>query len=132
MVWPNSVTKKKGSLIEGDITSFYTAEGLNQYKVKGSGWMIYKIDFYVDYPNNPPSGDDPYVDMKFYFSGEGTVKITVSYYDGTSDSFTYSESEIWNLKPLDTGKTISRKRWENTEWWIKGQVWVDVAVIYYI
>lgn len=69
--------------------------------------------------------------MKFDFYGEGTVKIKVYYYDGTSDTFTYSESQIWNLKPLDPGKIITRIRWTNTEWWFAGQVWVDIAIIYY-
>lgn len=118
-------------MISGTLSSFYYADG-SEYKVAGSGWWVYLINFYTDYPNNNPFGDDPYVDMKLYFSGGGTVKVTVSYYGGTSDVFTFSSgTQIWFWKPFDSGKTISRIRWENIEWWNSGRVYVDIAVVYY-
>lgn len=87
----------------------------------------------MDFPNNSPGGDDPYLDMKVYFIGGGNVKLTISYYDGSSDVL-YVTKNGYSLLfwyALDAGKTVKRIRWENLEWWVPGKVWVDVATVFY-
>ncbi|KKN27792.1 hypothetical protein LCGC14_0860960 [marine sediment metagenome] len=103
------------------------------YKVTGQGFMIYLINYYVDFRNDNPFGYDPYLDMKIWFSGGGNVRITISYYDSSSDVWYVTQNgySSWIWHALDAGKTVKRIRWENLEWWFPGRVWVDIATIFY-
>ncbi len=71
--------------------------------------------------------------MKVYFYGGASVRITIAYYDTSTDviTVTYNGNSFWMNYPLDAGKTIKRIRWENLEWWNPGRVWVDIATVYF-
>lgn len=121
-----------GYRLRGDLTSFYYADGWD-YAVRGAGFIGYYINFGTGFPDNNPNNEDPTLELKILFAG-GVAEVIVNYYEGGSTVF-YVYNTGWRYHlyfwALTPGKTVSSVWYFNFEWWVPGNVWVDIGVIQY-
>ncbi|TKJ21154.1 MAG: hypothetical protein CEE43_10775 [Promethearchaeota archaeon Loki_b32] len=134
-LYPTSVVKVKGKHLAGDVESFYYPDAqYDAYKIKGTGFIIYELKFYITFADNNPEALDPELLLQIYFNGGGYVKITVSYYEGGSSTFKlYDTGPVYVFKAYDLtdGKTVEKVTFFNQEWWNDGQVYVNWGILYY-
>ena len=75
-LYPTSVVKVKGKHLAGDLESFYYPDvQYDAYKIKGTGFIIYELKFYITFADNNPDDLDPWLLLQIYFNGGGYTEI---------------------------------------------------------
>lgn len=133
-LYPTSVTLQKGTRIAGNVYSLYYPEPYRDaYKVHGTGFIIYDLQFYVSFANNNPNDLDPELGIVIAFTGGGNVRIKVTYYEGGTSTFYLTATGDYVMKwyDLTDTKTVQKVEFYNLEWWFPGKVYVDMCILYY-